>query len=57
MKCPKCKKETEHRHMHDTAHGISETHMVGSERYECRICGYSMYKKEGEKQGLKYILD
>ena len=57
MKCPKCKKETEHRHMHDTAHGISETHMVGSERYECRICGYNMYKKEGEKQGLKYILD
>lgn len=57
MNCPKCKKETEHRHMHDAAHGISDTHMAGSERYECAECGYHMNKKEAEKQGLKFVLD
>lgn len=57
MNCPKCKEETEHSHKHDEAHGISGTHMDGSERYECKKCGHAMYKTEGEKQDLKFILD
>jgi len=57
MQCPKCEKETEHVHEHDCAHGIPDTHMSGSERYRCRVCGYTMRKVEGEKQGLKFILD
>lgn len=57
MNCPKCKTKTEAKHMHDCAHGIPETHMDGSERYECNKCGYTMYKTEGEKQGLKFVLD
>ena len=57
MKCPTCNKETEHLHKHNEAHGISGTHMSGSERYECVECGYSMGKVESEKQGLKFVLD
>lgn len=57
MDCPKCEKETERRHMHDSAYGIAETHMAGSERYECVECGYHMKKEEAEKQGLEFILD
>lgn len=55
--CDNCKKETEHRHMHDTAHGISTTHMSGSERYECVECGHAIFKKEGVEKGLKFVLD
>lgn len=45
------------RHIHDCAHGIEGTHMVGSERYECMDCGRSIYKEEGKKQGLRFVLD
>lgn len=57
MQCPKCKKETEHRHCHDSPYGMPGAHMDGSERYECKECGATLYKIEGEKQGLKFILD
>lgn len=57
MKCPKCNKKTEHLHKHDCAHGIPETHMSGSEHYECVTCGYKMRKNEAEKQGLIFTLD
>lgn len=57
MFCPKCNKTTQHRHLHSEAHGIPGTHMSGSERYQCEECGHSMFSEEGEKQGLKYILD
>ena len=44
-------------HGHDEAHGLSGTHMGGSERYECRQCDKTWYKKDGEEIGLKFILD
>ena len=57
MYCPKCEKTTEHDHKHDCAHGMFETHMAGSERYECKECGHWLGKKEAEAQGLKFVLD
>lgn len=57
MKCPNCCRVTKHKHLHDCAHGIPDTHMSGSERYECEECGYVMDKKEAESQGLQFILD
>jgi len=57
MKCPNCRRETEHRHLHDEAHGVTGTHMDGSERYECAECGYAMFPEEGERQGLRFFLD
>jgi uncharacterized protein with PIN domain len=57
MKCPKCREEVDFKHLHDTAHGIPETHMQGSERYVCPECQHTIWKNEGEKLGLKFILD
>jgi hypothetical protein len=55
--CNRCQRETEHTHMHDTAHGIPETHMDGSERYECSICENGIYPTEGKERGLTFVLD
>lgn len=56
--CPKCDKETEHKHLHDAAHGIEGTHMSGSERYSCTECKHNTYaSKEGVERGMKFILD
>ncbi len=57
MNCPKCEHETKHQHLRNGAYGMPETHMDGSERYECAECGYVMWKEEGERQGLKFIFD
>lgn len=57
MDCPECGERTEHKHLHDAAHGIPGTHMDGSERYECEECGYAMRKEEAESQELKFVLD
>lgn len=57
MDCPECNKNTEHNHLHNAAHGIQGTHMAGSERYECKECGYAMRKEEAESQELKFVLD
>jgi len=41
--CPKCKKSTEFRHLHTPAYSdLPDTHMVGSERFECKECGHSI---------------
>ncbi len=55
--CPKCKTEADFKHIHNCAHGIRETHMAGSERYECSQCGYTIYKSEGEGLGFIFVLD
>jgi hypothetical protein len=38
--CFGCGKVTAHQHLHDCTHGIAETHMVGSERFVCELCGH-----------------
>ena len=53
---PECKKDVKYAHLHDSAHGLPETHISGSERYECAICGYKMKKEEAEKQGLIFFI-
>jgi hypothetical protein len=35
--CFGCGKVTAHRHIHDCAHDIPETHMAGTERFVCRL--------------------
>jgi len=57
VRCEGCRKETTHRHVHDTAYGIEGTHMAGSERYECTVCGRAMRKEESLEKGLNFILD
>lgn len=57
--CPQCKKETVHRHMHDTAHDIAGTHMSGTERFECTVCNHAIfaYDEEAKQPSLKFVLD
>ena len=38
--CFGCGNVTAHQHLHDCAHGIAETHIVGSERFVCELCGH-----------------
>ena len=54
--CPVCKRETL-QHKHDCAHGLSFTHMTGTERFECE-CGFSCWDAmDGEKYGLVFVYD
>ena len=55
--CEKCKKVTEHEHLHDAAHGIPETHMVGTERFECSECGHTTFKNDSGAEKFKFTLD
>lgn len=55
VKCPKCS-ETRWKHSYDAAHGIADCYMAGSERFVCK-CGFTAYKQEGEKLGLKFQLE
>lgn len=57
MICPQCKNDIKFKHLHDCVHGISETHIVNTERFVCPSCGKAYFKYEGEKHGFKYILD
>lgn len=53
--CPNCKGST-FRHMHDGAHGMAETHMSGTERFECVQCGHNVYKRDNVPNFV-FILD
>ena len=55
--CPNCGEFVEFKHMHDCAHGIAETHMAGTERFECPDCSKVYFKSEGEKHNFIYVLD
>jgi DNA-directed RNA polymerase subunit M/transcription elongation factor TFIIS len=55
--CVNCNTMTMHTHKHDTAHGIPETHMAGTERFECDTCGYSIHKNDPEARPLRFVLD
>jgi hypothetical protein len=40
--CFGCGNVTAHRHLRD-AHEIAETHMAGSERFVCELCGHATF--------------
>lgn len=54
--CPKCSRN-KFKHLHDTAYGMQETHLSGTERFECENCGYSIYSREGIKMGFTFFCD
>ncbi len=53
--CPDCG-GTDLAHLHNEAHGLSGTHMVGSERFECE-CGKVVYSTEGIPLGFAFEID
>jgi len=55
--CLKCETVTEHWHLHDTAHGIPDTHMAGSERFTCKVCKRSTFAHSPDAGTFKFVLD
>jgi hypothetical protein len=55
--CLMCEDLTPHEHWHDTAHGIAETHMVGSERFVCKQCGRTTHRNDEGWNHFKWECD
>lgn len=55
--CPKCREYVRFEHMCDTAYGMPETYMAGSERFVCSNCKYRLSRQEANQLGLKFILE
>jgi DNA-binding transcriptional regulator LsrR (DeoR family) len=56
--CFGCGKITAHRHVHDCAHGIpAETHMAGTERFVCELCGHVTQAGSGGAERFSFTFD
>lgn len=56
--CSECGHDTDHVHLHDEAHGIAGTHLAGSERYVCQVCGKATFATSRNKSvGMDFRLD
>ncbi len=56
--CETCQRKTIHNHLHNAAHGIPGTHMVGTERWECQDCGTATYANSGSTNpDFIFVLD
>lgn len=53
--CRQCGQTTPHGHFHDAAHGIEGTHMAGSERFTCNVCGNSIFVSEAKDRGFGHL--
>lgn len=55
--CLGCGATTHHRHLHDCAHGIPETHLSGTERFECAACGRATFAYSDDANTFRFVLD
>ena len=55
--CLNCKATTYHWHLHDTVHGIPETHMSGSERFQCKECQRTTFAYSPDADLFTFVLD
>lgn len=55
--CDGCTNVTRHRHLHDTAHGIAETHMAGTERFVCVLCQRTTFATSPNAYKFEFVLD
>jgi hypothetical protein len=55
--CLGCNTTTYHWHLHDTAHGIPETHMAGSERFQCKECKLVTWAHSNDADLFTFVLD
>jgi hypothetical protein len=55
--CTKCNTETNHKHECDTAHGIPESYMPGSERFTCTECNYITFKSSDTEKRFKFFME
>lgn len=55
--CLTCGTATPHRHIHDTAHGLLNTHMSGSERFICDGCGRITHAHDEGAEAFPFVFD
>lgn len=55
--CIKCKNMVFHKHVHDTAYGMPQTHMANSERFECTDCGHITFVNDPGAENFVFVLD
>lgn len=55
IKCPLCNGKLSH--LHNTAYGMPETHIAGTERFSCNDCGTDLTREEAIAAGCRYVLD
>jgi hypothetical protein len=55
--CTGCGNVTLHAHLHNTAHGIAETHMAGSERFICMDCSHHTWAWDADANRFPFVLD
>jgi hypothetical protein len=55
--CLGCNTITYHWHLHDTAHGIPETHLAGSERFQCKECKRTTFAHSPDADLFTFVLD
>lgn len=57
IRCPQCKLEVAFHHWHDCAHGLEETHIEGSERFVCPMCGEVVHAEHPEADRFPFCYD
>jgi len=50
-------KVTAHRHLRDCAHEIAETHMAGTERFVCELCGHTTFANSEGASRFPFAFD
>lgn len=55
--CRHCNLSTVHQHWHDCAHGIPETHIHGTERFECIRCRLATFAWSEGSDRFRFVLD
>ena len=55
--CFGCGKVTAHRHLRDCAHEIAETHMAGTERFVCELCGHTTFANSEGASRFPFAFD
>jgi hypothetical protein len=55
--CLNCRKITAHRHEHDCARDIPETHTAGTERFICELCGHVTRADSKDAERFPFTFD
>jgi len=57
--CPSCDSSSldQFKHVHNCVHGMPQTHLSGSERFQCRECRFALSREEAKVRGLVYTID
>lgn len=55
--CLTCGIATAHLHLHDCAPGLFETHLSGTERFQCTVCDRATFAYSDGADTFRFVLD